>query len=312
MALTFVAAAAAVAGVGSILSDLFYRDQARVSRRLDDEFRKNQREKASRSLLLKDLGRTAVELAGEQPTLRQRLYTLVEQSGLDIQPQRILVIAAAIGLGVAAVVALLRPDGLSVSMAALAGASLPILYVQHKRKQRMDQLRAQLPDAFDLMARVVRAGQTISQAQMAVADEFSPPLAAEFSYCYEQQNLGLSPELALRDLARRTGLLEVRIFVTALLVQQQTGGNLSELLENLADVVRERFRIQRKIKSLTAEGRVQGLVLLMLPPVLYLVMYALNREFAGVLLEFPAVLVGIAVSELLGALWIRKIVNFDF
>ena len=105
------------------------------------------------------------------------------------------------------------------------------------------------------MGRVVRAGQTISQALQAVADEFPPPIAAEFAYCYEQQNLGLSPESALRDLARRTGLLEIKIFVLALLVQQQTGGNLAELLDKLSGIIRERFRIRGQIKTLTAEGR---------------------------------------------------------
>src|SRR5262249_57164429 len=122
-----------------------------------------------------------------------------------------------------------------------------------------------LPDAFDLMARVIRAGQTMSQAIQSVADEFDQPLAGEFAYCYEQQNLGLSPEVALRDLARRTGLVEVKIFVLAMLVQQQTGGNLAELLDKLSGVVRERFRVPGKIKALTAEGRMQATVLLVLP-----------------------------------------------
>ena len=139
------------------------------------------------------------------------------------------------------------------------------VYVQLKRKARLEKLLSQLPDAFDLMARVIRAGQTMSQALQAVADEFDQPIAAEFAYCYEQQNLGLPPEVAFRDLARRTGLLEIKIFVLALLVQQQTGGNLAELLDKLADVVRERFRIRGKIKALTAEGRMQALVLLVLP-----------------------------------------------
>src|SRR5207245_4306445 len=100
----------------------------------------------------------------------------------------------------------------------VVGALCPLLYVRIRQKSRMNKLLAQLPDAFDLMARVIRAGQTMSQAMLAVADEFDPPIAGEFSYCYEQQNLGLPPELALRDLARRTALLEIMIFVLPLLV----------------------------------------------------------------------------------------------
>jgi tight adherence protein B len=173
-------------------------------------------------------------------------------------------------------------------------------------------MMAQLPDAFDLMARVIRAGQTMSQALQAVADEFDPPIAAEFAYCYEQQNLGLSPEVALRDLARRTGLLEIRIFVLALLVQQQTGGNLAELLDRLAAVIRERARIRGKIRALTAEGRFQALVLLAMPPGLFLIILLLNRSYGQVLLEHANLLIGMLIAEGLGALWIRRIVNFDF
>jgi tight adherence protein B len=112
--------------------------------------------------------------------------------------------------------------------------------VHLKRKARLEKLLSQLPDAFDLMGRVVRAGQTLSQGFQAVADEFAQPIAGEFSYCYEQQNLGLPPDVALRDLSRRTGQLELKIFVTAVLVQQQTGGSLAEMLDKLAGVIRQR------------------------------------------------------------------------
>jgi tight adherence protein B len=152
----------------------------------------------------------------------------------------------------------------------------------------------------------------MSQALQAVADEFDQPISGEFSYCYEQQNLGLPSELALRELARRTGLLEVRIFVVALLVQQQTGGNLAELLDRLAAVIRERFRIRGKIKALTAEGRLQAVVLLAMPFVVLLILLALNRNYAQVLLDRPGLLGGMCFFEVLGALWIRKIVNFNF
>jgi tight adherence protein B len=176
----------------------------------------------------------------------------------------------------------------------------------------MNKLMGQLPDAFDLMGRVIRAGQTMSQALQAVADEFDAPISVEFAYCYEQQNLGLAPELALRDLARRTGLLEVKIFVLALLIQQQAGGNLAELLDKLAAIIRERFRIRGKIRSLTAEGRIQALVLLALPPGMFFLILFLNRAYEQVLLDNPVILVVTLIFQVIGALWIRKIVNFDF
>jgi len=195
--------------------------------------------------------------------------------------------------------------------AAVAGFSLPWLYVNAKRKRRFEKLLSQMPDAFDLMSRVMRAGQTISHAMQAVAEEFEPPVAEEFGYCYEQQNLGLDAESALRDLSRRTGLLEMKIFVLALLVHRQTGGNLAELLDKLSTIVRDRFRIRGLVRTLTAEGRVQAGVLIALPFFAYMVMLFLNRDYALILLQHPILPVGSLCSLGLGWLWIRSIVNFE-
>jgi tight adherence protein B len=163
-----------------------------------------------------------------------------------------------------------------------------------------------------MMARTMRSGQTISQALQAVADECSTPLADEIRYCCQQQNLGLSPEAALRDLARRTGTLELKIFVLAVVVHRQSGGNLTELLDRLATVVRERFRIRGKIKSLTAEGRAQALVLLALPPFMMVILLLIARVYMMELFRFPMLLLGMFVSMTLGGLWMRRIINFDF
>src|SRR5207237_2659105 len=149
------------------------------------------------------------------------------------------------GLGMGTLVILARQSILHAAAGATC-ALVPFLYVLIKRNKRISRMTNQLPHAFDLMARVIRAGQTMPQAIQAVGDGFDQPLAAEFTYCFEQQNLGLSPELSLRDLARRTGLLEVKIFVLALVVQQESGGNLAELLEKLATVMRDRFKIKGK------------------------------------------------------------------
>src|SRR5579883_26376 len=311
--MTFLAVALLVIGVYSILSDLFLRDRSHVSKRVDEEFRKLQRERAKKSALFKD--QQALAAAYEEESgfnLRQWFESVVEQSGLQLSPRRLLFLMISTGAGLGILAGLLRQSLLIGGIGSLTGASAPLLYVAFKRRIRLTKLMAQLPDAFDLMARVIRAGHTISQAIQAVADEFDPPIAAEFSYCYEQQNLGLPPEVSLRDLARRTGLLEVKIFVLALLVQQQTGGNLAEILDNLAEVIRERFRIRSKIRALTAEGRFQAIILLALPPCMLLLILFINHDYGQVLLKHPGLLVGMFVSEVFGALWIRKIVNFDF
>jgi tight adherence protein B len=313
--LTFLAVVAACAGIYSILSDLYLRDRSRVSQRVDDEFRKRARARAQKSLLFKDLGTMGFDAsvgAEERPGLRRRFEAMVEQSGLDLTTSRLLTIGVASSLGLGLLGGLFRHNILVAAVGAIVGGAAPIIYVNVKRKARLEKLLSQLPDAFDLMSRVIRAGQTMSQGLQAVADEFAQPIAGEFSYCYEQQNLGLSPELALRDLARRSGLLEIKIFVLAMLVQQQTGGNLAELLDKLSHIIRERYKMRGKIRALTAEGRIQAVVLLGLPPFMFLLMLTMNRSYAGVLLENPVLIWITLASETIGGLWIRKIASFDF
>jgi tight adherence protein B len=312
--LTFIAVVTACAGIYSIVSDLYLRDRTKVSQRVDEEFRKRVRDRAQKSMLFRDL-RTLVAETGNQEdrlSLRQRFDGMVEQSGLDVTPSKLLAIAAGTSIGLGLLGGLVRQNILVAVVGAIVGAISPVFYVNMKRNARLEKLLSQLPDAFDLMSRVIRAGQTMSQGLLAVADEFSPPIAGEFAFCYEQQNLGLAPETALRELARRTGLLELKIFVLAMLIQQQTGGNLAELLDKLSNIIRERYKMRGKIKALTAEGRIQAMVLLGLPPFMFLLMLAMNRSYAGVLLDHPALIWATLISESMGALWIRKIVNFDF
>lgn len=315
MVLGFAAAVTAVLGIFSIVSDVFLRDRKRVSRRVDDEFRKRQRDRAQKSLLFKDLSVLGVEAAEEVAkgnSWRERLALTIEQAGMELSVRRLLGFMLASGLLVAALGTLIGRSPVVGALVGVLGAYIPLAVVQIKRKSRLGKLLAQLPDAFELMSRCVRAGQTVSQSLQAVADEFELPISAEFSYCYEQMNLGLPPELAMRDLARRTGLMEIKVFVLAMLVQQQTGGNLAELLDKLGTIVRERFRIQGKIQALTGEGRMQAWVLLALPPLMLFVVLALNRTYGAVLFAHPGILLTMLAFELIGALWIRKIINFAY
>lgn len=316
--LTFLAVACGTIGVYSIVMDVFLRDRSRLNERIDEAFCREQRERVKKSSLFKDISKIASEpLDGDDPlaakrTLIERLDEYIEQAGLAFTPARLLSITAATASGFALCGFILRGSVVAAGIGLAIGAATPFLYVECKRCQRLEKLRSQLSDAFDLMARAIRAGQTMSQAMQGVADEFTQPIAAEFSYCYEQQNLGLSPDTALRDLARRTGLIELKIFVVAMMVQRQVGGNLCEMLEKLAHVVRDRFRIRGLIKALTGEGRMQAVVLMALPFGMFLIMLTLNRAYAQVLLEHPMLITGMFISEFFGALWIRKIINFDF
>ena len=312
--LTFAAVVTACAGLYSIVSDVYLRDRSRVSQRVGEEFRKRARARAQKSLLFKDHHALSADVAGEaeRPSLGQRFETMIEQSGLDLTPSKLLTIVVGTSLGLGLLGGLVRHNILVAVVGAIVGGVAPIIYVWFKRNARSEKLLSQLSDAFDLMSRVIRAGQTMSQGLQAVADEFSPPVATEFAFCFEQQNMGLAPETALRELARRTGLLELKIFVLAMLIQQQTGGNLAELLDKLSHIIRERYKLRGKIQALTAEGRMQAMVLLCLPPGLFLLMLVINRPYAGMLLEHTSLIWMTVISEAIGGLWIRKIVNFDF
>lgn len=304
-----------VFGVNFLLADFFDAQRQRARKRLEEEMRLRQKERARGSMQYKDLYEMASEGLVDvrvRTTMRERFVKLVDESGVRIRPAQLAVLAVAGALLLAALVGMPTGNWVVAAMVSPGGALLPVLYVGFVRMRRLEKLLSQLPDAFDLMSRTMRSGQTISQALQAVSDEFSAPIADEFGYCYDQQNLGLSPEAAMRDLARRTGLLELKIFVLAVMVHRQTGGNLSELLEKLSKVIRERYRIRGKIKALTAEGRFQGIILLGLPPLMLFVLMLVNRPYVMTLFDYPALLVGMFVSMAIGGYWINRIVSFDF
>ena len=313
--LTFVSILLALISVSSLLSDLFLRDRSRVNRRLE-ELQQGQKEKIRKSSLFKDLHKLKPSELGSdvEPrlTIRQRLERLLEQSGLDWTLYKLLALSTVSSLCLMLPGAAIQRSSIFAIIGALVGVWFPLLDVKMKRKARLSALCAQLPEAYDLMARGLRAGQTISMTMQGVAEEFPQPIAGEFAYCYEQQNLGLAADVALRDLSRRTSLMEINIFVVAIVIQKQVGGNLAEMLEKLALIVRERAKMRGTISTLTAEGRMQAVLLMALPPGIFGIMLVLNRDYAMVLFEYPMLLVGVLVSMGFGALWIRKIINFDF
>jgi tight adherence protein B len=325
--LTFVAAFLLVFGVNLLLTDLQSAHRQSVRKRLDEEWRTQNRERAERELSSLDANLTQefdAYLGGQSGdsssisnlnldcpyTLRQRVSIFVQQSGKRTKPEQ-LMIWSLVGACVALPAIYFRQYLVALPVA-LVAASIPWFYIWRARRIRMEKLRSQLPDVFDLMSRVLRAGQTISQALEAVADEMPRPAAEEFSYTYEQQNLGLSPEAAMRDLARRTGLLELKVFVLAVMVQRQTGGNLAELLNKLSTIIRDRYRVSGMIRAMTAEGRLQALILLALPPLLLAAITIINRPYATILYQYPKLLLVMVGFMTAGGIWMRRIVNFDF
>lgn len=315
LSLAFLAGFLLIFGANWLLVDVTEARRRQVRKRLEEEHRLRVREHARGSMAYQELYEMAadglIDLR-ERQSVVSRLLRLIHESGASLQPGQVVGLclgAAAIFGAVAGVLS--KSIALAVLVGFVAGVT-PLVYLSILRARRSEKLLSQLPDAFDVMSRTMRAGQTISQALQAVAEEFSSPIAEEFGYCYDQQNLGLSPEAAMKELARRTGLLELKIFVLAVMVHRQTGGNLSELFDKLAEVIRARYRIRGKIKALTGEGRIQGIMLLALPIFFMLIMFVLNRPYIMTLFQYPLLVAGMFFFMAVGAVWMHKIVNFDF
>jgi tight adherence protein B len=304
-----------ILGINFVLADISVMQRQRARKRLEEEQRQRQRERTREAVAHRDWQAVASGEWGDIPaegTLRDRFVKMVEESGLLLRPAQLANISLVLAAATLLLGGALTGKWLIALFLSPVGGLLLVLYVSIVRARRREKLLSQLPDAFDLMSRLLRAGQTISQALQAVADEFPSPIADEFRCCYDQQYLGLSPETAMRDLARRTGLLELKIFVLAVMVHRQTGGNLVELLEKLAKVIRDRYRTRGAIKALTAEGRLQAVILLLLPPMMLGIMLVINRPYVMVLFDYPLLVVGMGISMAIGGFWMHRIVSFDF
>jgi tight adherence protein B len=199
-----------------------------------------------------------------------------------------------------------------IPLAALLLGSLPLVWVLLRRKRRLKAFAAQLPDALEMLARSLRAGQSLGFGFNMVATEMGLPIGKEFGRVFEEQNLGIALDESLRDMSERIPNLDLKFFATAVILQRQTGGDLAEILDKIGDLVRDRFRIWGQVQALTGEGRLSGVVLLALPFVLFLAVYQLNPEYVKVLFTDPMgkkMLMVAVIMQILGALVIRKIVN---
>ncbi len=242
------------------------------------------------------------------------LARLIDQSGAKTGVSTILLASIALGAALAFLVAgLLRePWGMVPGFA--LGAAIPFLVLMRKRTRRLRRFEEQFPEALDTLSRAIKAGHAFTTAMGMVADEAPDPIGPEFRKTFDEQNFGLPLKDALSNLAVRASLLDVRFFVTAVLIQRETGGNLSEILENLAYVVRERFKILRQVRVYTAHGRMTGYVLLALPAALAVALKFINPEHIDLLFTERMgrmMLMGVAVMQTIGYLWIRKIVSIE-
>ncbi len=267
----------------------------------------------SGDLLKKELfeeGQTSLAqtLAGRIPNFEKWF----EQADAHIKPSSLLSIGA--GLGVLGVTGSWLA-GVPIFFWPAVGLVLfmvPWTWLWNKRRVRLNHFAAQLPDALELIARALRSGHALAAGMHVVAEEMPSPIAEEFGRVYEEQNLGISLDEALRSMCDRVPNLDLRFFVTSVAIQRQTGGDLSEILDKIGYVVRERYRILGQVKALTAEGRLSGVVLIGLPFFLFMVMLHIKPDYVSALWKHPTGIkmsVGALVMQVLGAAVIKKIVD---
>jgi tight adherence protein B len=199
-------------------------------------------------------------------------------------------------------------DGLWSWLVAAVMGCLPISILRWKKRRKTAKFEEQMPEAMELLARSLRAGHTLPATMELVAQEIPRPLGEEMRITYEEQRLGLSIAQALRRMGERVASQDLRYFVTAVLVQNETGGNLAEILDNIGSLMRERMKLRGKVRSLTAEGRFSALVLMVLPVVTFLALYVMNRKYIMLLFTDSLgkkMLAAAALSMAIGA-WVMK------
>jgi tight adherence protein B len=194
----------------------------------------------------------------------------------------------------------------------LLAAATPIMYVSWKRAKRLKKFQEQLPDTLDLMSRSLAVGHAFSESLNQVATEMPDPISTEFRMTFEEQKLGLSTKLALERLTERVPLLDLRLCVTAMLIQRETGGNLAEILEKVSQTIRERFKLMEDFRTMTTSSRGSAWILCGLPIALVFVMTTINPDYMGVLLDDRRghmVIIVAVIMQLIGMLLIRRILK---
>ena len=241
----------------------------------------------------------------------ENLNLLYEQADVSFSFNRFMSVVAGLGVTGAIFGLIFRLPTIAVPLVALALGLAAVLWLMHRRRKRINQFVESMPEAVELVSRALRAGHGLASGLHLVAEEMKGPIADEFNRIFEEQNLGIPIELALRNMADRIPVMDVRFFVIAVVIQRSTGGDLAEVLDKIGRLIRQRFELRGHVKALTAEGRLSGVVLLAMPPAMLVLLYFLNREYVSVLFTNPIgvkMLSFTAAGQVVGAWVIKKIV----
>jgi tight adherence protein B len=243
-----------------------------------------------------------------------KLQDYVVQSGLAVKPAKLILVSAVAGLGSYLIAGYFIPHFYASLPIGIAAAVIPFAVVAFMRNRRLHKFEEHFPEALDLLGRAVRAGHAFTTGLEMISKECPEPLAGEFRTTFEEQNFGLPLRDALLNMTERVPIIDVRFFVTALLIQKETGGNLAEILDGLARVIRDRFRIYREVRVRTAQGRLTAGILIALPIFMMLILSVLNPHYIGILFtdpKGPMVLITAGVMQLIGSAILWKIIHFE-
>jgi len=242
------------------------------------------------------------------------LQKMLAQGNIDARAGNFLMLCAVSALVLAAIAFIAGGNVLFGWAGVVLGFFIPYAYASHMRTRRFQKFEEKFPEAIDTLARAVRAGHAFTTALEMIANEVSEPVAGEFRQLYEEQKFGLPVRDALLNLADRIPLVDVKFFVTAVMLQRETGGNLAEILDNLSYVIRERFKILRQVRVHTAQGRLTMVLLMALPPTIVVLMLMLNPGFIRPLFTDPlghALIVGGITLQTMGYFVIRRIIRIQ-
>ena len=319
IAIMFVAGAGAVYGIHGLITHV---PDALAARRLDKRLHEVSmpampEAETNDTTVLAHLSKGALpslDRLASQYRAGSSLSKLLEQAGSRLTPSTVLVASVVLAATAAMPVLMLTNYPLLAIPAAMLAFTLPFFWLVRCKSVRLKKFEEQFSEALDLLSRAIRAGHALQTAMGMVAEEALDPIGPEFRKTFDQQNYGLPLREALNAMADRVPLMDMHFFVTAVLIQRETGGNLSEILDNLARVVRERFKILRQVRVHTAHGRLTGYVLLALPSALGIALSILNpshmeplfREHVG-----KMALLGAGVMQTIGYFWIKRVIKIE-
>ena len=313
--ITFVAVLLMAWGTGMLLSS---RKPADIANRLDQISRRQQNDAVTYDEnLMRDEGLSTVPLLNRllgRWSWSKTLQSLLTQAGWQIKPAKLMLACAVLSLTFFLLSWSMLPSLFAAILLGVSCGISPIVYATFKRARRFSKFQRTFPEAIDLLNRAVRAGHAFTSGLELISNELPDPVASEFRATFEEHNFGLPLRDALFHLTERVPLADVRFFVTAMLVHQESGGNLVELLENLSRVIRERFKILGEVRVRTAQGRLTAAILIGLPPMLLVLLRLLNPDYVMLLFtdSLGHKMLGVACTlQVIGSIVLWKVVHIE-